>query len=101
MSILKIHAREIFDSRGNPTVEVDLYTKKGNLYFYVLSIFSVRQYVAPPLLFLWSFPEFSDDYINGLKVWLTWKTSKPLKAWSAALYRALDFNSIQTLHWPL
>lgn len=30
MSILKIHAREIFDSRGNPTVEVDLYTEKGN-----------------------------------------------------------------------
>uniref|UniRef100_A0A8C7UU14 Enolase 1b, (alpha) n=1 Tax=Oncorhynchus mykiss TaxID=8022 RepID=A0A8C7UU14_ONCMY len=29
MSILKIHAREIFDSRGNPTVEVDLYTDKG------------------------------------------------------------------------
>jgi len=29
MSILKIHAREIFDSRGNPTVEVDLYTNKG------------------------------------------------------------------------
>uniref|UniRef100_A0A3Q3WRS8 phosphopyruvate hydratase n=1 Tax=Mola mola TaxID=94237 RepID=A0A3Q3WRS8_MOLML len=29
MSILKLHAREIFDSRGNPTVEVDLYTKKG------------------------------------------------------------------------
>uniref|UniRef100_A0A672KSC9 phosphopyruvate hydratase n=1 Tax=Sinocyclocheilus grahami TaxID=75366 RepID=A0A672KSC9_SINGR len=29
MSIMKIHAREIFDSRGNPTVEVDLYTKKG------------------------------------------------------------------------
>uniref|UniRef100_A0A8D2ACS9 Enolase N-terminal domain-containing protein n=1 Tax=Sciurus vulgaris TaxID=55149 RepID=A0A8D2ACS9_SCIVU len=25
MSILKIHAREIFDSRGNPTVEVDLF----------------------------------------------------------------------------
>ena len=32
MSILKIHAREIFDSRGNPTVEVDLYTKKGIVY---------------------------------------------------------------------
>lgn len=30
MSILKIHAREIFDSRGNPTVEVDLYTEKGD-----------------------------------------------------------------------
>eukprot|EP00061_Rhincodon_typus_P009729 g33447.t1 len=28
MSILKIHAREIFDSRGNPTIEVDLYTGK-------------------------------------------------------------------------
>ncbi|XP_072888377.1 enolase 1a, (alpha) isoform X1 [Hemitrygon akajei] len=29
MSILKIRAREIFDSRGNPTVEVDLCTGKG------------------------------------------------------------------------
>uniref|UniRef100_A0A803TUW3 Enolase N-terminal domain-containing protein n=1 Tax=Anolis carolinensis TaxID=28377 RepID=A0A803TUW3_ANOCA len=29
MSILKIHGREIFDSRGNPTVEVDLFTSKG------------------------------------------------------------------------
>ncbi|XP_078451712.1 alpha-enolase-like isoform X1 [Lampetra fluviatilis] len=29
MSVLKIHARQIFDSRGNPTVEVDLYTHKG------------------------------------------------------------------------
>uniref|UniRef100_A0A8C5P987 Enolase n=1 Tax=Leptobrachium leishanense TaxID=445787 RepID=A0A8C5P987_9ANUR len=29
MSILKIHACQIFDSRGNPTVEVDLYTDKG------------------------------------------------------------------------
>ncbi|XP_068934861.1 alpha-enolase-like isoform X1 [Petaurus breviceps papuanus] len=29
MSIIKIHAREIFDSRGNPTVEVDLHTQKG------------------------------------------------------------------------
>ena len=29
MSILKIHARSIFDSRGNPTVEVDLFTDKG------------------------------------------------------------------------
>ncbi|KAG8933484.1 hypothetical protein FRC02_011773 [Tulasnella sp. 418] len=29
MSITKIHARQIFDSRGNPTVEVDLYTSKG------------------------------------------------------------------------
>jgi enolase len=29
MSINKIHARSIYDSRGNPTVEVDLYTAKG------------------------------------------------------------------------
>ena len=30
MSIItKIHARQIFDSRGNPTVEVDVQTKKG------------------------------------------------------------------------
>uniref|UniRef100_A0A8D2JR80 Enolase N-terminal domain-containing protein n=1 Tax=Sciurus vulgaris TaxID=55149 RepID=A0A8D2JR80_SCIVU len=29
MSILKIHAREIFDSHGNPTLEVDLCTSKG------------------------------------------------------------------------
>jgi len=29
MSIKSIHARQIFDSRGNPTVEVDLFTEKG------------------------------------------------------------------------
>ncbi|KAF6032682.1 hypothetical protein EB796_009023 [Bugula neritina] len=29
MSISKIHARQIFDSRGNPTVEVDLHTDQG------------------------------------------------------------------------
>ncbi|XP_037785945.1 enolase isoform X3 [Penaeus monodon] len=29
MSITKVFARTIFDSRGNPTVEVDLYTHKG------------------------------------------------------------------------
>jgi len=29
MGILKVHARQIFDSRGNPTVEVDLTTDKG------------------------------------------------------------------------
>lgn len=31
MPITKIHARQIYDSRGNPTVEVDLYTEKGQL----------------------------------------------------------------------
>ena len=29
MSIQKVHARQIFDSRGNPTVEVDVVTEKG------------------------------------------------------------------------
>jgi enolase len=29
MSIQKVHARQIYDSRGNPTVEVDLYTEDG------------------------------------------------------------------------
>jgi len=29
MSIQKVHARQIFDSRGNPTVEVDLTTEHG------------------------------------------------------------------------
>ncbi len=29
MAIKKVHARQIYDSRGNPTVEVDLTTDKG------------------------------------------------------------------------
>ncbi|KAK9501811.1 hypothetical protein O3M35_012474 [Rhynocoris fuscipes] len=29
MSIKKLHARQIYDSRGNPTVEVDLWTEHG------------------------------------------------------------------------
>ncbi|KAJ2352832.1 phosphopyruvate hydratase [Coemansia erecta] len=29
MAIIRIHARQIFDSRGNPTVEVDMTTDKG------------------------------------------------------------------------
>lgn len=28
-SIKKVHARQIFDSRGNPTVEVEVTTEKG------------------------------------------------------------------------
>lgn len=44
MSILKIHAREIFDSRGNPTVEVDLYTEKGR-HTHVASWFPLPQFV--------------------------------------------------------
>ena len=29
--IIEIHARQIFDSRGNPTVEVDVITETGTL----------------------------------------------------------------------
>lgn len=29
MSITRVHARQIFDSRGNPTVEVEVSTAKG------------------------------------------------------------------------
>ena len=29
MSIRSVHARQIFDSRGNPTIEVDVTTEKG------------------------------------------------------------------------
>jgi len=29
--ILKIKAREVLDSRGNPTVEVDVVTEKGEI----------------------------------------------------------------------
>ena len=33
--VSKIHARQIFDSRGNPTVEVDLVTSKGKIRIYL------------------------------------------------------------------
>lgn len=29
MAIKKIHARQVYDSRGNPTVEVDVVTETG------------------------------------------------------------------------
>ncbi|MHA1989634.1 MAG: phosphopyruvate hydratase [Candidatus Hodarchaeales archaeon] len=32
MGIKKIKAREVFDSRGNPTIEVDIYSDKNNLF---------------------------------------------------------------------
>jgi enolase len=31
MAITKVHARQIFDSRGNPTVEVEVTTETGKL----------------------------------------------------------------------
>lgn len=38
MVIQKLHARQIFDSRGNPTVEVDLTTDKGYLFKFKYNI---------------------------------------------------------------
>ena len=29
MPVAKVHARQVYDSRGNPTVEVDIVTEKG------------------------------------------------------------------------
>ena len=29
MAITKIHARSVYDSRGNPTIEVDIVTETG------------------------------------------------------------------------
>ena len=31
MAIERVEAREIMDSRGNPTVEVDIWTRSGHL----------------------------------------------------------------------
>lgn len=42
MPIQKVFARQIFDSRGNPTVEVDLTTDLGNLS--VNCSFSLKQF---------------------------------------------------------
>ncbi|XP_067883483.1 gamma-enolase isoform X2 [Heterodontus francisci] len=46
MSITKIHAREILDSRGNPTVEVDLWTDKGVLQ----AVGHINNTIAPALI---------------------------------------------------
>ncbi|PPQ75377.1 hypothetical protein CVT26_015508 [Gymnopilus dilepis] len=49
MSITKIHARQIFDSRGNPTIEVDLYTQKGRFRVSVPSGASTGKHEAKEL----------------------------------------------------
>lgn len=46
MSIKKVHARQILDSRGNPTVEVDVTTEKGTFRFGVPSGASTGIYEA-------------------------------------------------------
>ena len=47
MSLRKIHARQIFDSRGNPTVEVDIITQKGKY----LGITQINRIAPLPFLF--------------------------------------------------
>jgi len=42
--VSKIHARQIFDSRGNPTVEVDLVTPKGTIILYLLCGYYIIAY---------------------------------------------------------
>ena len=49
MSIQSIKARQIFDSRGNPTVEVDLVTEKGTFRAAVPSGASTGKYEAVEL----------------------------------------------------
>lgn len=49
MSIQSIKARQIFDSRGNPTVEVDLTTEKGTFRAAVPSGASTGKYEAVEL----------------------------------------------------
>lgn len=43
MSITKIHAREILDSRGNPTVEVDLWTAKGQSLWHLWTLIIIKK----------------------------------------------------------
>ena len=61
--ITKVKARQILDSRGVPTVEVDLYTNKGlfrasapsgdasGMYEFFLSFFFFFLIIAPPIFF--------------------------------------------------
>lgn len=51
MSIAKIHAREILDSRGNPTVEVDLFTHKGSTCFVYAQVHVTQQIHKTILLY--------------------------------------------------
>ena len=43
MSITKVHARTVYDSRGNPTVEVEITTENG--------LFRAISHLVPPPAF--------------------------------------------------
>ena len=49
MAITKIHARSVYDSRGNPTVEVDIVTETGLHRAIVPSGASTGMPLLPPL----------------------------------------------------
>jgi len=64
MFIQKIHARQIFDSRGNPTVEVDLITGKCIFRAVVPSGISAGSYEALELR-----DEVKSEYVGkGVKI---------------------------------
>lgn len=44
MSIKRVHAHYIYDSRGNPTVAVDLETDKGLYFFELVLTFYLRTF---------------------------------------------------------
>ena len=49
MTITKIHARSVYDSRGNPTVEVDVVTETG-LHRAIVPSGASTGIVCPPVL---------------------------------------------------
>ena len=58
--VSKIHARQIFDSRGNPTVEVDLVTSKGK---------NIRTYLTTQQDIINCDQDFHDNcLIRGIKL---------------------------------
>uniref|UniRef100_A0A8C5LA89 phosphopyruvate hydratase n=1 Tax=Jaculus jaculus TaxID=51337 RepID=A0A8C5LA89_JACJA len=64
MSILKIYAREIFDSRGNPTIEVDFCTSKGLFRAAVPSGASTGIHEALEMLYVGKGVSKAVDHIN-------------------------------------
>ena len=57
--IIKIHARQIFDSRGNPTVEVDVITENG-----VLGRAAVHLELQPVNLRQWNYVTEENPFLE-------------------------------------
>ena len=105
--IIRIHARQIFDSRGNPTVEVDLSTAKGNnpccvqwrcvFSDYVhsgfiqwrCSVVAVVQWLCSVAVALCSVALFSDCVFSGAVQWwlcVQWRCGSVVAVCSVALW---------------